>query len=115
MKKERNIKRIIALFMAVFVSINLFAYDFEVDGIYYNKTSDSTVSVTYKEEKSGVYYSDYSGDITIPSNVTYDGKSYNVTSIGIYAFRDCTGLTSITIPNSVTTIDWEGHLQVVQV
>ena len=28
----------------------------------------------------------------------------SVTSIGNYAFRDCTGLTSITIPNSVTSI-----------
>ena len=28
-----------------------------------------------------------------------------VTSIGNYAFRDCTGLTSITIPNSVTSIE----------
>ena len=27
-----------------------------------------------------------------------------VTSIGVYAFRNCTGLTSITIPNSVTSI-----------
>lgn len=30
--------------------------------------------------------------------------SDEVTSIGEYAFRDCTGLTEITIPNSVTNI-----------
>jgi hypothetical protein len=35
------------------------------------------------------------GDYTIPGSVD---------SIASYAFRDCTGLTSITIPNSVTSI-----------
>ena len=46
----------------------------------------------------------YSGDITIPENVTYDNVTYNVTTIGSWAFFYCTGLTNITIGNSVTTI-----------
>ena len=46
----------------------------------------------------------YSGSITIPSSVSYSGKTYNVTGINSAAFQDCSDLTSITIPYSVTSI-----------
>ena len=46
----------------------------------------------------------YSGEIVIPSTVTYTEQSYSVTSIGRGAFRSCSDLTSVTIPNSVTSI-----------
>ena len=42
--------------------------------------------------------------VIIPAKITYDGKTYNVTSIGENAFFNCTILTSINIPNSVTSI-----------
>ncbi|MDA7533766.1 DUF5011 domain-containing protein, partial [Verrucomicrobia bacterium] len=41
-----------------------------------------------------------SGGLTIPSS--WEGKP--VTSIGSYAFKDCRGLKSVTIPDSVTSI-----------
>ena len=44
------------------------------------------------------------GDITIPSEIEYEKNKYTVISIGSYAFSGCSGLTSITIPNSVTEI-----------
>jgi hypothetical protein len=44
--------------------------------------------------------SNTSGTITIPETVS----GFTVTSIGSYALRGCTGLTSINIPNSVTSI-----------
>ncbi|MBP3689373.1 MAG: leucine-rich repeat domain-containing protein [Bacteroidaceae bacterium] len=77
------------------------AYDFAVDGIYYNKNSDGTsVTVTYETS----WDRGYSGSVVIPSTVTYDSKTYNVTSIGSFAFSGCSGLTSVTIPESITSI-----------
>ena len=88
------------------ISLSSFAHDFNVDGIFYvynDGSSGSTVSVSYW----GSYYDEYveySGDVTIPDIVTYNGVSYQVTSIGYGAFYGCRGLTSVNIPSSVTSI-----------
>ena len=44
------------------------------------------------------------GALNIPTNVTINGISYSVTSIGDEAFENCSDLESVTIPNSVTSI-----------
>ncbi len=46
------------------------------------------------------------GTLNIPANITIDGISYSVTSIGDDAFKDCSSLKSVTIPNSVTSIGY---------
>ena len=76
-------------------------YDFVVDGIYYNITSDFSVEVTY-----GTYGNTYSGDVTIPASVSNDGATYLVTAIGDYAFRASTGLSSVSMPETVTRIGY---------
>ena len=45
-----------------------------------------------------------SGNLIIPSTISYNGTTYSVTSIGDRAFYYCSGLTSVTIPNGVTSI-----------
>jgi hypothetical protein len=70
----------------------------EIDGIYYNLvTKVKQAEVTSNPNK-------YSGNVSIPESVKYDGVDYSVTSIGERAFEYCSGLTSISIPNSVTSI-----------
>ena len=79
-------KRYLFLTLAVLLcTLSASAYDFMVDSIAYFKNDDGkSVRVA-----SGV---DYKGDIVIPENVTYDGVTYSVTSIGENAFSGCTGL-----------------------
>lgn len=60
--------------------------------------SDSTVELT----KESSYRNHDS--ITIPEKVRIGGKVYTVTSIGYFAFKECSSLTSINIPDGVTSI-----------
>ncbi|MBQ7691163.1 MAG: leucine-rich repeat protein [Muribaculaceae bacterium] len=86
------------------------AYDFMLDGIAYNINSDGeSVTVTYEREPDSsnnwISYANASGSLTIPGSVTYNGKTYTVTSIGENAFRGCSGFTgSLTILYSATAI-----------
>ncbi len=103
------------------VSVAANAYDFNMkndDGktIYYNilSSSDKTCEVTYQMivpgGDVGINRNAYSGDVVIPETVQYYG-TYSVVGIGDDAFVCCEGLTSVSIPNSVTYIgdnafDW---------
>lgn len=130
-------KKFIFIFFAQIQPLMSSAWDYEsyntkVNGIYYKFNKDDlTASVSYKLFFRG-YFSeypdvvefegirnDYSGDVVIPEEVTYDNITYKVTSIDSHAFREgmiysgfggnltgsgCTDMTSVTIPNSVTSI-----------
>ncbi len=99
-------KILLSCLLTLTFAIPTMAYDFEVDGIYYNITSSSTVEVTYPND-DGYGYDvkyDYEGSITIPDEVSYSGGTYAVTSIGQGAFGYCYDLMSVTIGNYVTTI-----------
>ena len=87
------------LILSVFFSISASAGDVEVDGIYYNLIPKGNVAEVTKGDN------EYGGDITIPSSIKVNDTEYSVTSVGNSAFEDCISLTSITIPNSVTSID----------
>ena len=72
-----------------------------VNGLYFRIEDDHAVVI------SSPYDNPYSGDLVIPSSVVSDGVTFPVTAIGDGAFAGCEGLTSITIPSSVTSIGSE--------
>ena len=88
------------LFLAImFLPMVAVAESVVIDGVYYElvlKIKEATVT----KKPSGKY----TGDVVIPASVTYNGAEYSVTNIGD-AFSGSNGLTSVTIPNSVTSIE----------
>ena len=89
-------KRIFLLFSLLLGVLSAWAYDVELDGIFYNLDKENKTA-------SVASYS-YKGAVVIPETISVDGKAYTVTSLGENCFSGCWGLTSITIPNSVTRI-----------
>ena len=76
-------------------------FDFEADGIYYRYGDKAGEAwVTCRDTR----YNSYIGDVIVPERVTVDGEELLVTAIGDNAFRDCGGLTSVTLPQSLTRI-----------
>ena len=81
----------------------------EIDGIWYNLVNKTKTAEVTRNPSVGSWLECYTGDITIPTKVTYESTEYSVTSIGNSAFgststTNISGLTSVIIPNSVTTI-----------
>lgn len=98
-------KHIISFILAALLPVVASAFDAEVNGIYYNLSGDQAV-VTYMEYDplGATFTPGYKGNVSLPTSVTYDGKTYSVTKIGNYAFAECKNLTSVTIPETVTSI-----------
>ncbi len=95
--KRGQFLNLTVLLVCMLFALGASAYDFEVDGIYYNKTSNNTVEVTYN-----VIGNTYSETVVIPSTVTYNGRNYTVTAIGDSAFYNSG--SDVTIPETVTLI-----------
>lgn len=93
----------IFLVLALFLPIVASAYDFEVDGIYYNKNG-TEASVTFKDTN----YNSYRDTVNIPNTVTYLDTTYTVTRVGSRAFENCSALRRVTFPNSITEIEYRG-------
>ena len=80
-------------FSNVVSSDNAFA---EVDGLYFVKTGESTVSISL--------YTGNQSILSIPSTIVHDGYTYTVTGIESFAFNKCTTLERVEMPNTITAI-----------
>ena len=87
--------------LLLFINLFDFAQTFDSGNLRYTVISGTNVSV----KKANTCPT---GALNIPATVDYAGTTYSVTNIEYEAFSDiystCTAITSVTIPNSVTTI-----------
>lgn len=92
---------VITLLSTLTVSATYSNYPVEIDDIYYYLDYDNKIAM--------VASGSYSGHVTIPSFIKDrtnedDIRTYNVVAIGYHAFYNCSDLTSVKIPSSITYI-----------
>ena len=92
-------KRISVFIIMMVVAVSMQAYDVVVGEIAYNLTSKlKTAEVTSGDEP-------YTGEIVIPGTIQANGTTYTVTAVGKEAFRECAGLTKVTISENVESLE----------
>ena len=105
-------KKILLMLLGVLIALPSiardFVYTYEGQTIKYTVLDEDakTVKTADGYEYRSTWYpgNKVSGELVLPSKV-YDGDTeYTLTSLGDYAFKGCSGLTSVTIPNSVTSM-----------
>ncbi len=98
---DNNCRLLLTVLLFLSSAIGVMAYDFKIDGIYYQIDEDGNAIVTYQEYVEGVGgTSDYSGDIVIPHSVWDGSETRYVTKIGDDAFRG-SAITSISMSSNI--------------
>lgn len=91
----RRLFKLMLTIVCLLSSLNISAYDFKVDGLYYDvvSLSERTCKLVSAPNKY---------DVVIPAHVSYGGETLTVVSIAVGSFTSY--LKSISIPNTVTSI-----------
>lgn len=116
MKQSKLLKSIFLALLLSASALTASAYDFMVDGLCYNITSDNTVEVTYLQNNSTTNYSGLNV-ADIPDSVIYEDNTYKVTKVGYGAFY-CVNYSStpnsslhyVNIPRTVKSIEANAFL-----
>ena len=94
-------RRIIVVTIIAFIVIAAKAQvEFIQKGLKYTAIDDNSVKVTKIDDKHLP-----KGKLVIPAQVTQDGVTYTVTTLGGWAFFGCEDITEVKLPNTLTKID----------
>ena len=103
---QMNNRYSISLLFLMVAFSSLAADAFEVEGVWYEPTSESTVMVVEKPSSgtdgtSIIFRNCYEGDVIIAQMVSFEGVDYVVTAIKDGTFRQSEKLTGVTFPASL--------------
>ena len=98
MRKRTLLLSMLALFCLV--GGNAWAQTFTQGNLKYTVTDAAAKTVSVAKANNNI-----TGDIVIPSSVTYSNVTYSVTSIAEYGFES-TSISAVTIPASVAKIGY---------
>ncbi len=96
-----------ALFGLTILGCGLFSIEalaattYNINGILYSVADEAKATAMVYEAADP---ETLSGDIILPEKVTLDGKEYTLTEIDGAAFKDCSKITSMTLPSTITEI-----------
>ena len=102
----KSIIRLILLHLFTFSPFLASAYDVEVDGIFYGIMGTRSAYVTHSgwRAEDGESIVKYTGDVVVPSQISYGGRTYPVTSVDENAFAGCDELTSVRLPQTLRAV-----------
>lgn len=81
--------------------VNITHYSFSQDGLYYNILSEEEQTV---ELTNNGTFGSYKGDITVPSQVQWGGRTYTVVRVGDDTFRQCPELIAVVLPQTIRSL-----------
>ena len=100
---KQKLQRIALSLLCLTMCVMLSAQSVTIGGIsYYVSTEKDGTKYAYLNNTTN----ECAGDVVIPDYVTCEGKNYPVKEISFAAFASCGTITSLTIPNTMTSINF---------
>ena len=99
-------KHLLLLFLSV-LPLMVSAAAVKVNGQVFKlnvETHEATIAKSGADASGATIRASYSGDVTIPSSIDYEGVTYKVTGIDDGTFSVNASIKSVSIPSTVTTI-----------
>ena len=94
------------LFLLIAINVNIVAQNVTVTKGDLVFTLHEYVDVTTCDASVAAANTEIAGDIVIPDKIEIDGKEYEVQSIDEFGFKDCSKITSITLPQLLRSIEY---------